>query len=61
MARRMATEPKAAFAGATSTTSFAKLRPSMATFNVESLSVMAETQVAANRRGVEAVRKSLNL
>ena len=54
MARRMATEPKAAFAGVMLATSFARLRPSIATFNVERtpswpfgrwcLSAMAKTQ-----------------
>ena len=65
MVRRTATVPKAAFAGVTLATSFARLRPSMARFNVErtpspeafdrwDLSVMVEVQGShekAVRRG----------
>ena len=68
MARRMATAPNAAFAGATLATSFARLRPSMAEFNVErtpsrpfgcwDLSVMVKTQGSDEKAvRVRAVRK----
>jgi hypothetical protein len=69
MVRRTPTEPNAATAGVILDSSFARFRPSMATFNEErtwsrpgDLSAMVETGVAARKRcGVKVMRKNLNL